>query len=1083
MTAGIVTLLFTDVVGSTALLDRMGDDAFDAHRRRHFQTLRSHVAAHGGTEVKSLGDGLMVTVPSVVSAIECAIAIQRQADEEGGFAVRVGLHVGEPIRDEDDYFGTSVVVARRLCDRAGPSQIYASSLVRELVGRRGDFSFVPLGDLELKGLSVPVSTFEITYERRPMATLPPAVADAAAEPFVGRLEVVGDLERSWKATSEGGVRLALVAGEPGIGKTRLAAHVAASAATAGAMVLYGRADEDNLIPYQPFVEAFTTVVAGFDDGQLRSLVGPAVPDLARLVPELAHRLPAESLTHSADADVERYLMFEAAASLFVGLAERSPLLLVLDDLHWADGATLRLLRHLLRHGGRHRLMIIGTYRDTDLDRSHPLAASLADMRRESSVSRHLLNGLSESEIRDLLVELGDHALDEQGVELAASLRRETEGNPFFIREVVRHLVETGVLYQREGRWVSDLSVGEIGIPEGVREVIGRRLSRLDERANHALAAGAILGREFSLSDLAAVTGEEPDELISVLEAATAAAVITEVPGAAERWTFTHALVKQTLLHELSAARRVRLHRRAAIAIENRADGDDHAGELARHHAESGDPDRKAAAYAVQAARSAMRLLAREEALRLFDLALDALEPDESRMRAQVLIERAQATWGHGTAAEITAAGDLALEAARDVADPELLAAAALAAAGASEAGNNEPSRRRALLEAVELLGDSTSATRARVLARLGMACIVPVEGMPADVAASLRYATEATQIAADDGDPVLIADVARSTMYVDAFVSGISGEERLAQAYALRDRARDLGDPVLECVALGWIQGAHLANFEADAAAAALDEFAGLAARTRRRMDQYFAEAWRVAHLTFAGELAEARRLNAEVLSSYASGGWEIVPQAWGAIEFIIRRWTGGLEELLPAVAAYAADPRVGTQWSVAYVYLLAEVGRLDEARVELSRIDVEGLQNAGNAAMQYCLVAASADAVGDAESSRVAATFLAERRGLNMNVGFSGHLGSASHFLALAARAYGDLDTAEREFRRALEENGRGGGRPWVAEVQYELAKLLLRRESQSEEAASLLRASLETCNELGMHRLAGRVRTLIPS
>ncbi|MFP5328352.1 MAG: adenylate/guanylate cyclase domain-containing protein, partial [Acidimicrobiia bacterium] len=254
MTDRIVALLFTDVVGSTALLDRLGDEAFDAFRRRHFRNLREQVAAHGGTEVKSLGDGLMVVLPSAVQAIECAVALQRQSAASDGVAIRVGVHVGEPFLDEDDYFGTPVVVARRLCDQAGPGQIYASALVRELVGGRRDFEFESVGELELKGLSTPVPAYEISYMRESRSCLPPPLAELAAEPFVGREPAVEELTQLWKEAAEGAVRLGLVAGEPGIGKTRLAAAVAAGVVR-GATVLYGRADEDNLVPYQPFVEA------------------------------------------------------------------------------------------------------------------------------------------------------------------------------------------------------------------------------------------------------------------------------------------------------------------------------------------------------------------------------------------------------------------------------------------------------------------------------------------------------------------------------------------------------------------------------------------------------------------------------------------------------------------------------------------------------------------------------------------------------------------------------------------------------------------------------------------------------------
>ena len=1081
MTDAIVALLFTDVVGSTALLDRVGDDAFDALRRRHFRALREQVASHGGTEVKSLGDGLMVVLPSAVQAVDCAVAIQRSTPIGEGVAVRVGLHVGEPIRDEDDYFGTPVVVARRLCDRAGPGQILASALVRELVGRRRDFAFGAVGELELKGLSTPVAAFEVGYERGPISALPGALAELAGEPFVGRAAALTEATQALKETFAGGVRIALFAGEPGIGKTRLAAALAAEASSIGATVLYGRADEDNLVPYQPFVEAIGASVSSFDELQLRAMLGGAASDLARLVPDLGRRVPSLVTEASGEPDTERYLMFEAVAAFLISLAERVPVLLVLDDLHWADGATLRLLRHLLRHGGPHRLMIVGTYRDTDLDRAHPLAAVLADLRRESAVSRYLLTGLTETAICELLEQLGDQPLDDQGVALAGSLRRETEGNPFFIREVVRHLVESGVLYQRDGHWVSDFSAGEIGLPEGVREVIGRRLSRLDEATNALLAAGAVLGREFSLTDLAAVADTDVDSALLMLEHAGAAAVVAEVPGAVDRWAFTHALVRQTLVEELSAARRIRLHRRAASAIEARPDIETHLAELARHHAESGDPEGKVASYATRAARNARQALAFEESARLYDLALDALDPSDKRTRAELLVEQTISLWGHGSPEFLRTIGNRALAAAQEVGIPELLADAAVAAVGPAEAGLHDEVRRAALIAASQRLSPSPSPRRARVLARLASASLVPVEGFPASADDSLRYAAEATQLARDDGDPELIAEVARSTMFVDGVVAAAGPGKRIAHAHELRERARELQDPVLECVALGWMYGARMSNFETAAAAAALDEFAELATRTRRRMDAYFASAWRVSLLLFKGELDEAARLNAELLQQFGSSDWPAVLQSWGVIEFLLRRWRGGIEDLLPLVEANATDPRTAPQWAPARAYLLAELGRNDEARSEMARLDLTALRNYASASLMFCLVAFTADALGEEAVAREAAEVLAPHEGSSISIGLSSNLGSASHYLAVAFRALGEVDESVRQFRRAIEENSRSRALPWLGESQYEFAKLLRSRGGAEDEAAALLAESLDTCERLGMHRLGASVSALM--
>ena len=304
----LVTLLFTDLVGSTELLGQLGDDEAERLRRVHFGLLRDVAIAHGGHEVKNLGDGLMVAFPSAVNAVSCAIAIQqavhrqnaRQGDDR--LRVRVGLNVGEPIRDEGDYFGTPVIVAKRLCDEAAGGQILTSDLVREVVGSRGGFGFRPHGSLTLKGISEPLAACEVLWEpateRR--IPLPPSFVVAETTALVGRDAPLEELAGHWHDARDGRRRIAMLIGEPGIGKTRLAAEFCRTAHADGAAVLLGRCYEESLVPYQPFVEALSHYVAETPLEELRLQVGPYRATLARLLPELAAQAPQASTGSSVE---------------------------------------------------------------------------------------------------------------------------------------------------------------------------------------------------------------------------------------------------------------------------------------------------------------------------------------------------------------------------------------------------------------------------------------------------------------------------------------------------------------------------------------------------------------------------------------------------------------------------------------------------------------------------------------------------------------------------------------------------------------------------------------------------------------
>ena len=444
--------------------------------------------------------------------------------------------------------------------------------------------------------------------------------------FVGRAEEFGALEAVFDDTLSGRPRLAMVVGEPGIGKTRLVEELGAYASMRGAQVVWGHCYEGDLsVPYLPYVEAFRSYVRARPDDEL-SVSGAGLAEVATILPELRDRYPELGVLPPLEDDAERLRLFEGVASFVHAAASAQPLVLVLDDLHWADKPSLRLLQHLMRSLTDARVLIVGTYRDVELDRNHPLAEAMTTLRRHRSYERVLLRGLPRDDVKALIEAIGGQEI---GEELANLLSRETEGNPFFVSEILRHLVETGAIRRESGQFVSSLDSIASQLPEGVREVIGRRLDLLSEACNEMLTVAAAMPAGFTIDVVGTVVGASDDVMLDLLDDALAAQVVRERSGHDGTYEFVHALIRQTLYGELATPRRVRLHRRILEALEqvfaDRAD--EHLAELAYHAfqaAPGGDVD-KAVDYSTKAGDEAMERSAYEEAARSYEMALLALE--------------------------------------------------------------------------------------------------------------------------------------------------------------------------------------------------------------------------------------------------------------------------------------------------------------------------------------------------------------------------------------------------------------------------------------------------------------------------
>ncbi|OBI56838.1 BTAD domain-containing putative transcriptional regulator [Mycobacterium sp. E787] len=649
-----VTFLLTDIEGSTAAWEADAG-AMAAALARHDELVEQVVTSRGGRLIKTRGEGdatfSVFDRPSAAAA--AAIELQDAIDHEPWalsepMRVRVALHTGEAELRDGDYFGRAVNRAARLRSLATGGQILCSGATAELVidSLPDHVALADLGKRELRNLARPEHVFELrldTADDQPQSVSPdapmqrpalPAVLSGPG-PFVGRGNELQRLFSAWQTALAGGTNAILIAGEPGVGKTRLAGEWSLQAYDQGALVIYGRCDEDLGAPYQPFAEALRALVPCLGAGGLRGLRG--VEALLALVPGLIDFLPDLAPPTRADPDTERYALFDAVVAVLVVASASAPVVLILDDLHWAAKPTLLLLRHLLRFGEQARVQIIGTYRSTDLDRSHPLAAMLADLHRDGSGNRIQLSGLDEDDVTAYVAEAGYH--DE---ELARALASVTGGNPFFLIEALRHVDESG------GRW--DQST----LPQGVREAVTRRLTRLLPETNKALAAAAVVGSRFDLELVERVVG---DDLVDAFDEACKAGIVIEEPGG--RYRFNHALVRQSLLAELPSVRRMRLHQRIATTLESQPGADDELlAELAHHYFEcawAGNAA-KAVEYCRRAADQAMTRLAYEGAADLYDHALHALEeiddelPDRDDQAAELLVARCEA---------LLAAGDVA----------------------------------------------------------------------------------------------------------------------------------------------------------------------------------------------------------------------------------------------------------------------------------------------------------------------------------------------------------------------------------------------------------------------------------------
>ena len=902
-----------------------------------------------------------------------------------------------------------------------------------------------------------------------------AGAVPATAPLVGREDAIARAVAALDEAAAGRGRMLLLFGDPGIGKTRTAEALLEIARGRGFEAIGGRCYEGEGAPaFWPWVQILRGCTEEADGDELAVELGRDAATVVHLVPELAERLARAPAPLPSGGDEARFRLFDGVARYLIHRSQARPLVLFVDDLHWADKSSALLLRFLAQEMRSSPLLVVGAYREVELRRGSPLSEVLADLTRLEHSERIALRGLGREAVGDLM-ETGLGARPEAA--LVDAVVEITQGNPFFLNETLRLLRA-----EREpGGGASDRAEWDAALPQGLRDVIGRRLDGLSDACNRALTFAAVIGPEFSLPVLAGFVGSSAAAMLETLDEAVRARVIAESPEAPGRYVFSHALIHQSIYEELPTPVRVRRHRELAELLEqlHQADPEPHLDQLAHHlfqAAPGGDVD-KAVDYAARAGRAADELFAYEEAADWFTHALQALDlraPDDPERRCELLIELGNAYDQAGERQRMRDVFSDAFERARSLGRPDLLALAAIGFAGRTERGTPDTGMRVLLEEALDALGDRDPVLRIRLLYYLS--------GTPPysdDFETREALGREAAELARSTGDPLalFVGLTARSWSltgpdYVD---------ERLALADEQLELAERIGRSEPRINGLETLLRSLLALGEMARADREIANYVALAEELRQPAYRFMSRMYLVGRALSTGRFDDAMRLSAEGLELGTAAQHPATgPAFWGQ-----RMWLHMVRGDVEAIPRLVEPMRNEDVWipepakpMLAIWQVLDPLvdGREDEARrlyeraldggIVESRHDEHWLSACAN-------LTVLAVALGDARRAEQLYALLSPYAHL-----LAAHdllradLGPVAHYLGMLARIRGDGDAAREHFEAALAFNTRTGARPWLARSQAELADCLRERGDRARGDA-LEAEACRTAAELGLVRL----------
>ncbi len=1040
--SGMVTLLVAELVGEVG-------EPF----RTQLALLRDALVQHDGLEIESRTDGLsaVFTSPSAALASAAAMqqAVERQQRRPGpSTGLRIGLAAGELAVGDGEYVGEVVTEASLLCSSAERGQVLVARVVRAMAGRRCRLGFSDASGARGGEDNEPGST--LSLEWKPLvdeddAVPVPAVLLLEGPGFVGRATEQATLARALERVAAGERQVVLLGGEPGIGKTALAAVTARSVAKDGGVVLYGRCPEVGA-PYQPFVDSLAHYVRYAPRFELEGHVTRFGGELIRLVPSLAHRVPEASPPLSSDPDTERYLAFTAAVGLLADASSRRPVLLILDDLHWADEATIALLRHLVTATVDLPLLVIGTFRSNEITPDHPLADTLAALWRESGVGRLELVGLSPDEVLDLCASMAGHPVDDrESVGFVAELQRDTGGNPFFVWQLLRHLVESGGLVRDDAEhWSPDRRLLRAGLPASLREVIVQRVEHLGPDASKLLSLASVIGVEFDLAALARVSGTDSDRVLDVLELAERSALLEEA-GDGGTFAFAHALTRHALYDALGPTRRRLLHARVAAALEEDPAGPPPPAVLAHHFYEGGEPG-PALHYAELAGYEAFATVAPDDAALWFGRARtlhETVQPGDDLRRFDLTVRQGVGQLLSGDPQFRRTLLD-AVSLAAAAGDARRMAVASLANTRGyySAAGEIDRERLGALRDSLERLGDDDPQLRVRLL---GAVC--RETAFESSLAERRVLVTQAKQEAGALDDPVALLTVLNQVFEALRHPDALA--ERMEDTAVALHLAEDVGDPAALFWAVGNRMQTLLESGAMPEAGQLFERMVAVAAEVGQPVMRWMGVFAGAQWAFLRGESARGELLADE---AFAMGQAIGQPDAlnYYASQISHARWQQGrLHEIVELIEIGSRDNPGIPGYGAALARALCQAGRHEEARALLDEATDRGFNQLpedllwayGMAA--FAEVAIQLDHAGAAE---VLYRRLAPFADAFVFVGTACE-GPIAHYLGGLAGVLGHYDEADRHLGDAALLADRSGSPFFAVRTAIERGRLAERR------------------------------------
>ena len=898
--------------------------------------------------------------------------------------------------------------------------------------------------------------------------------------YIGREHETKELRVALNESIAGQGHLFMLVGEPGSGKTRMTEQLATYARLCNSLPLLGRCYEGEGAPaFWPWVQIIRsyTEEEELKPENLLSIMGPGAADIAQVVSDIKERLPELPAPPTLEPEQARFRLFDSVTTFLKNASKRKPLVIILDDLHWADKPSLLLLQFLARELKDASILVVGTYRDIELGRQHPLSQTLGELSRQGLSARILLRGLTEQDVARFIEMTAGIKPNEK---LVKTVYLQTEGNPFFLNEIVRLLVVEG---QLERPQVSSSSA--VRIPEGVREVIGRRLDRLSDECNRILTIASVIGREFGLEALEPLCDVPADRVLELMDEAMAARVISELPRAVGQYSFVHALIRETLYDEISTARRVRLHRRIGETIEKlyANSTDSHLTELAYHfyQASPGGCGDKAIDYAVRAAKRAISLLAYEDAAGHYERAIatvDLQDEIDQEQRTELFLELGDAFKKAGNNAKAREAFLRAVEIARRRGAPVQLARAALGLeTGMAASGRVDELQVSVLKEALAAMSEEDSALRARLLAQLSLALYYSPE--PRN-----EINRQAVEMARRVNDPAAIVAALYGRHVILEGTPSV--EERLEVATEILGIAMRGGNKETELQVryrriLDLMELPEVAEMQAE-----IESFTKLAEELRQPRYLWLIPYFKASRALTEGRFEECAQLARQAIAIGQRAQDPTAPLLYETLMNVLRMVQGQVDDREEAIKRYIENfPEIPSiRATLANLYF--RLGRREDALREFDQVAAEDFANLPRDASWVVTMANLAyicSYINDVRRAGILYGFLLPFAPRQLIIGGAAiGTGSILRFLGILATTLSRWDDAVEHFEGGLLMNRRIGAIPFVALTEQEYGAMLLKRDNPGdrEKAHQIFDQALATAHQIGLQGVIRDVNEL---